>query len=136
MTSISSHATVSDGKAHHTRLVTARDIGGGGGGRGTLDGAVMPLSLGVASITVTEVTTRIVLVGGLALIGLLIIQRSAATYSRHRDGNFVVMNLADVGATQSPATRVLALLLIALTSGLALGIGSALVLLALLNGLN
>ena len=135
MTSISSHATVSDGKAHHTRLAIARDIGGGGG-RGTLDGAVMPLSLGVASITVTEVTTRIVLVGGLALIGLLIIQRSAATYSRHRDGNFVVMNLADADATQSPATRVLALLLIALASGLALGIGSALALLALLNGLN
>lgn len=127
---------MSDGKAHHTRLAIARDIGGGGGGRGTLDGAVMPLSLGVASITVTEVTTRIVLVGGLALIGLLIIQRSATTYSRHRDGNFVVMNLADAGATQSPATRVLALLLIALASGLALGIGSALALLALLNGLN
>ncbi|MFZ9076461.1 MAG: hypothetical protein ACO3JN_06250 [Ilumatobacteraceae bacterium] len=127
---------MSDGKAHHTRLAIALDIGGGGGGRGTLDGAVMPLSLGVASITVTEVTTRIVLVGGLALIGLLIIQRSAATYSRHRDGNFVVMNLADAGATQSPATRVLALLLIALASGLALGIGSALALLALLNGLN
>ncbi|MGA1169338.1 MAG: hypothetical protein ACO3V2_02910 [Ilumatobacteraceae bacterium] len=127
---------MSDGKAHHTRLAIARDIGGGGGGRGTLDGAVMPLSLGVASITVTEVTTRIVLVGGLALIGLLIIQRSAATYSRHRDGNFVVMNLADVGATQSSATRILALLLIALASGLALGIGSALALLALLNGLN
>ncbi len=127
---------MSDGKAHHTRLAIARDIGGGGGGRGTLDGAVMPLSLGVASITVTEVTTRIVLVGGLALIGLLIIQRSAATYSRHRDGNFVVMNLADAGATQSSATRVLALLLIALASGLALGIGSALALLALLNGMN
>ena len=127
---------MSDGKAHHTRLAIARDIGGGGGGRGTLDGAVMPLSLGVASITVTEVTTRIVLVGGLALIGLLIIQRSAATYSRHRDANFVVMNLTDAGATQSPATRVLALLLIALASGLALGIGSALALLALLNGLN
>jgi hypothetical protein len=71
---MSNHATVSIGRAHHTRR-DDRNERGGGGGRGTLEGAVMPSLLLVAAMTVSEVTTRIAIVGIVSLAGLLIASR-------------------------------------------------------------
>jgi hypothetical protein len=56
--------------------VTRKEAGGGGGGRGTLESAVMLSSLVVASMTVTEVTTRITVVGVVALAALFLVGRS------------------------------------------------------------
>ena len=67
---------VKSGSAHHTRCVMREETGGGGGGRGTLESAVMLSSLVVASMTVTEVTTRIAIVGVVTLAALFLIGRS------------------------------------------------------------
>lgn len=75
---------VNSGSAHHTRCVMREETGGGGGGRGTLESAVMLSSLVVASMTVTEVTTRITVVGLVALTALFLIGRSGI--ARSSDG--------------------------------------------------
>ncbi len=79
---MSSQATVKVGRAHHTRRATDADAGGGGGGKGTMEGAVMTSSLLLASMTVSEVTSRIALVGGLAMLGLLLVARSSSQRQR------------------------------------------------------
>jgi hypothetical protein len=118
---------------------------------------MMPSLLVVASMTVTEVTTRIAIVGGLALIGLLFLMRNSTANNRHHGSTFVVVNRTE-SATASPtglpwlsqhsgmarwlrsrprnvASRATFLLALAGVSGLALGVGLTLALLALLNGL-
>ena len=72
---------VKSGSAHHTRCVMREETGGGGGGRGTLESAVMLSSLVVASMTVTEVTTRIAIVGAVTLTALFLIGRSGIASS-------------------------------------------------------
>lgn len=117
----------------------------------------MPSLLVVASMTVTEVTTRISIVGGLALIGLLFLMRNSTATNRRHGSTFVVVNKTE-SATASPtgfswlsqhsgvarwlrsrpqtvASRSIVLIALAGVSGLALGVGLALALLALLNGL-
>ena len=118
----------------------------------------MPSLLVVASMTVTEVTTRIALVGGLAFVGLLFIVRSLSTNHRQHGSTFGVVNVTESN-TASPArsqwlsrrvglprwfasqprsllSRAVFLATLALVSGLTLGVGLALGLLALLNGMN
>ena len=118
----------------------------------------MPSLLVVASMTVTEVTTRIALVGGLALVGLLLLTRSFSTGDRRHESTFVVINPADSSSPgpvasswlsqrlgvatwrafrpRTVASRAMFLVALALVSGLALGVGLALALVALLTGLN
>jgi len=67
---------VSVGNAHQTRRAADDDAGGGGGGKGTLEGAVMTSSLLLASMTVSEVTSRIAVVCMVAIVGLLLVARS------------------------------------------------------------
>jgi hypothetical protein len=74
MSTIISHAKVKMGNAHHTRRDAFGEAGGGGGGS-TLVGAVGLVLLLSASMTVTEVTTRIALVGILCFSTLLLIGR-------------------------------------------------------------
>jgi hypothetical protein len=72
---ISSHESVTSGSAHHTRRETFR-LGGGGGGRDTLGFAVMLSLWNVASISVSEVTTRSAVVAAVCLVALGLIARS------------------------------------------------------------
>jgi len=73
---------VSVGSAHQTRRAADDDAGGGGGGKGTLEGAVMTSSLLLASMTVSEVTSRIAVVGTVAVVGLLLVARSGTSRRR------------------------------------------------------
>ncbi|MFZ9422002.1 MAG: hypothetical protein ACO27J_03195, partial [Ilumatobacteraceae bacterium] len=52
-------------------------------------------------MTVTEVTTRIAIVGGLALIGLLFPMRNSTANNRHHGSTFVVVNRTE-SSTASP----------------------------------
>jgi hypothetical protein len=118
----------------------------------------MPSLLVVASMTVTEVTTRIALVGGLAFVGLVFIVRSLSTNHRQHGSTFGVVNVTEsnsasparsqwlakrlglarwfAGQPRSLLSRAVFLATLALVSGLTLGVGLALGLLALLNGMN
>lgn len=73
---------VSIGSAHQTRRAADDDAGGGGGGKGTLEGAVMTSSLLLASMTVSEVTSRIAVVGTVAVVGLLLLARTGTPRRR------------------------------------------------------
>lgn len=150
---------MNSGNAHHTRRPDDCDAGGGGGGRDTLEVAVMPSLLVVASMSVTEVTTRTVLVVVLSLVGLILIQRSSLRSTRrHEFRNFetrqdaIVTSNLEVRASwltqrlrnvswlasrpNTVLTRGASLIVVGVLGGLALGIGLSLALVVLLNGMN
>jgi hypothetical protein len=152
-----SHETVSSGSAHHTRR-DVEPVGGGGGGRGTLGVAVMP-SLLMASMTVTEVTTRIAVVGVVALVGLLLMSRassrlvsrvsshhqrsstmpSARTPARLRinDAAVAVIDEPSKGLrAQTLGTRLVGITITTVVAGVAAGIALSLVFLIGLNSLS
>jgi hypothetical protein len=145
---MSSHETVNNGSAHHTRRDVER-AGGGGGGRGTLESAVLA-SLPMASMTVTEVTTRIAIVGVVALLGLLLISRArrtnrvtqsqgSAQTSRPRTVEAAVdlINEKDIGLrTRTFGARLVALSVTSIIAGVATGIALSLVFVIGLNSLN
>lgn len=124
------------------------ETGGGGGGRGTLESAVMLSSLVVASMTVTEVTTRIAIVGVVTLAALFLIGRSGiATSSSGRIGQSRRARFTYRAATSPRATaarwldarpstkaaRVVSLGVVAVVGGAAVGIGASLLLVVALN---
>ena len=140
------------GSAHQTRRSVLGDGGGGGGGKDTLEGAVMPSMLVVASMTVTEVTTRIGLVGGVALVALLLIGRMTAAGNVSVSTPRVVHHRFTHQAAEpsvalpqrwsarllssrssSAVTRLASLCGVSVISGIALGVGLSLLLVALLN---
>ena len=153
ITAISNQAIVNSGSAHHTRCVTREETGGGGGGRGTLESAVMLSSLVVASMTVTEVTTRIAIVGVVALAALFLIGRSGIAVSSNgrigepsnrrftyrpatslRDAAAIWITARRLDARPSTkAARIVSLGIIAIVSGATLGIGASLLLVVALN---
>lgn len=149
---MSSHETVKTGSAHQTRRRLLGDGGGGGGGKDTLEGAVMPSMLVVASMTVTEVTTRIGLVGGVSVLALLLIGRLGMSHLdvaamprvvRQRFTHHVAESRAAPpksrwatilsSRSRGAVTRLLSLWSVAVISGVALGVGLSLVLVLLLN---
>lgn len=150
---MSNHAMVNSGSAHHTRCVVREETGGGGGGRGTLESAVMLSSLVVASMTVTEVTTRIAIVGVVTLTALFLIGGSGIAISRNgrtgqpSNGRFTyhaATSPRDAAARWITARRLVArpstkaahiasLGIIAILGGAALGIGTSLLLVVALN---
>ena len=151
---------VKSGSAHHTRCVMREETGGGGGGRGTLESAVMLSSLVVASMTVTEVTTRITVVGVVALAALFLVGRSGfidlgnGRSSQSGSGRFVY-RATTYGTAENPsratptprsaaakwlaarpstkAARIVSLGVVAVVGGAALGIGASLLLVVALN---
>lgn len=148
------------GSAHQIRLVAFTPIGGGGGGKDTLGSAVMPTLLFVASMTVTEVTTRIVVVGVVTLAGLFVMSRRSISmrpisvgsrgqpsFSGKRQ-HFVTntpehqIPNAQGGLAQllfrrpvGFVARITSLGIIAVAAGLALGVGLSLALVTVLNAL-
>ena len=144
---------VNSGSAHHTRCVMREETGGGGGGRGTLESAVMLSSLVVASMTVTEVTTRIAIVGVVTLTALFLIGRSGIAVSssgrigQPSDRRFTYHPAMSPRATaarwlaarrldarpSTKAARIASLGVIAIVGGAALGIGASLLLVVALN---
>jgi len=142
---------VSRGSAHHTRRAAPRDASpnaaidsGGGGGRGTLEGAVVPSLLLMASMTVTEVTTRIALVGSTAVLGLLLVGRIWTPTSRRRPSvatpYVAQITIKPAGSaryrlarTRRQGAGALALAATAVVSGLALGVLLSLGLVSFLN---
>jgi hypothetical protein len=139
---------VKSGSAHHTRCVMREETGGGGGGRGTLESAVMLSSLVVASMTVTEVTTRIATVGVVTLTALFIIGRSGIAGSSNGRINQTDNARFTYRAATSPRTtaarwlaarpstkaaRIASLGVVAIVGGAALGIGASLLLVVALN---
>ena len=151
---------VKSGSAHHTRCVTRKEAGGGGGGRGTLESAVMLSSLVVASMTVTEVTTRITIVVVVTLAALFLVGRSGfidlgnGRNSRSGSGRFEYRATTN-GTAENPsratttprsaaakwlaarpstkAARIASLGVVAIVGGAALGIGASLLLVVALN---
>jgi len=143
---INNHAMVSNGNAHHTRRAATR-AGGGGGGRGTIEGTVVP-SLPMASMTVTEVTSRITLVGAVSLLSLLWVAQAGVRGGKNssKRGHVLDTKAAErsfvVEPTSSPAKRLpglgaraLGLIITTVTAGAAIGIGLSLAFLAALNAL-
>ena len=139
---------VKSGSAHHTRCVMREETGGGGGGRGTLESAVMLSSLVVASMTVTEVTTRIAIVGVVTLAALFLIGRSGVAGSSNSrisqtdNGRFTYRAATSPRTTaarwlaaqpSTKAARIASLGVIAIVGGAALGIGASLLLVVALN---
>ena len=144
---------VNSGSAHHTRCVMREETGGGGGGRGTLEGAVMLSSLVVASMTVTEVTTRIAIVGVVTLTALFLIGRSGIASSSNgrigqpSNGRFTYRAATSPRATaarwldarrlaaqpSTKAARIVSLGVVAVVGGAAVGIGASLLLVVALN---
>ena len=139
---------VKSGSAHHTRCVMREETGGGGGGRGTLESAVMLSSLVVASMTVTEVTTRITIVVVVALAALFLVGRSGfidlGTGRNSRSGSrrfeyratTTPRNAAARWLAARPSTkaaRIASLGVVAIVGGAALGIGASLLLVVALN---
>jgi len=141
---MSNHATVSIGRAHHTRR-DDRNERGGGGGRGTLEGAVMPSLLLMAAMTVSEVTTRIAIVGIVSLAGLMLVARLQWHPTRTRRASAVwrfgssqvttdvVRQRSEARQDVSRATRTGFLIAIAVTTGVALGVALSVVFVGLLN---
>ena len=139
---------VKSGSAHHTRCVMREETGGGGGGRGTLESAVMLSSLVVASMTVTEVTTKIAIVGVVTLAALFHIGRSGITSSSNSrisqadNGRFTYRAATPPRTTAArwlaarpttKAARIVSLGVVAVVGGAALGIGASLLLVVALN---
>ena len=144
---------VKSGSAHHTRCVMREETGGGGGGRGTLESAVMLSSLVVASMTVTEVTTRIAIVGVVTLAALFLIGRSGVAGSSNSrisqtdNGRFTYRAATSPRTTaarwlaarrlaappSTKAARIVSLGVVAVVGGAALGIGVSLLLVVALN---
>jgi hypothetical protein len=135
---MSNHETVTSGSAHHTRRDGPSDAGGGGG-RGTLEGAVMPSLPLMVLMTLTEVTTRIAIVGAAGIIGLLLVSR-AQLLRRHEpavDGQrwFARRSASPVTAGHLPigrtalrrsgtlSSRALGLVVMTIAVGLSVGIG-------------
>jgi hypothetical protein len=139
-----SHEIVNSGSAHHTRRDVERS-GGGGGGRGTLEVAVA-LSLLMASMTVTEVTTRIAIVGVVAVIGLFLVARPSGRKT-HGGGvpsqpstntaAMTVLNDERVGRrAQNLGTRFIGLVVMTVVVGAAVGIALSLAFVVGLNSLS
>lgn len=132
---------VSIGNAHHTRR-DARGVIGGGGGGSTLEGAVGLSMLLSASMTVTEVTTRIALVGIAAIIGLLVIARkSADRTNRHSTTPQAARSLqSPIHPDQPEPIRrlgsIASLVVVGVGGGLALGVLASLALATILNTMN
>lgn len=119
----------------------------------------MPSLLVVASMSVTEVTTRTVLVVVLSLVGLILIQRSSLRSTRRHEfrhfetrqdaivtsnpevrASWLTQRLRNVSWLASRPNTVLtrgaSLIVVGVLGGLALGIGLSLALVVLLNGMN
>ncbi len=133
------------GSAHQTRRAAFAETGGGGGGRGTLEVAVMSSSLVVASMTLTEVTTRIAIVGVVTMVALLVVGRMRSA-DGHRGGRFASRTdsqsqpvprsgMAQWFSQRSPTVvgRLGSLGVLAAIVGATLGIGLSLLLVAVLN---
>lgn len=133
------------GSAHQTRRAAFAETGGGGGGRGTLEVAVMSSSLVVASMTLTEVTTRIAIVGVVTMVALLVVGRMRSA-DGHRGGRFTSRTdsqslpapssgMAQWFSQRSPTVvgRLGSLGVLAAIVGATLGIGLSLLLVAVLN---
>lgn len=141
------HAMVSRGRAHHSLRDVLAEIGGGGG-RGTLVIAVPASLVPMALMTVTEVTTRIAVVGVVSLVALFVVARpTSRRIERTDDARFRVaihgasITRADVSRPftrrgGSLGARMATLALIAVTSGAILGILVSLVLTTILNTMN
>ena len=88
------------GSAHQTRRAAFAETGGGGGGRGTLEVAVMSSSLVVASMTLTEVTTRIAIVGVVTMVALIVVGQMSNS-DDYRSGRFT----SRTGTPSQPVPR-------------------------------
>lgn len=146
---MSSHEIVTSGNAHHTRRDGPSDDAGGGGGRGTLEGAVMPSLPLMVLMTVTEVTTRIAIVGVAGLIGLLLVSRAQLLrrHEAHVAGTrrFTQPRQPLVAAASLPlgraalrrsgtlSSRALGLVAMTIAVGLSVGVGLSLTLVAALG---
>jgi len=138
------HATVSKGSAHQTRREVPSDAGGGGG-RGTLVVAVPTLSVPMALMTVTEVTTRIAIVGVLSFAALVVLARAGGRRVEHRttatfrsaasdDSVALLLGSTAYFRRRGPlGSRIASLALVAVASGAMLGILVSLVLTTILN---
>lgn len=137
---------MSNGSAHQTRREVPSDAGGGGG-RGTLEPAVTRSLLFMASMTVTEVTTRIAVVGAVSLLGLLLIARLSRqtllpTNKSHLDGVVRLdhdTNIEPVGTpklARSLGSRLAGIFAIVGIAGTAIGVGLSLLLVVSLNALS
>lgn len=137
---------VSNGSAHHTRREVSSETGGGGG-RGTLEPAVTRSLLLMASMTVTEVTTRIAVVGVVSFAGLLFLHRFSAHESRAiNDRSRHSFDIAlrseslepedGVPSARLRAAAFASLLLAGAVSGLAIGLVVSLLLLVSLNAVD
>lgn len=134
---------VSNGNAHHTRRELPDELGGGGGGKGTL-GNVAGTSRRLESfMTVTEVTTRIAIVGVVALIGLFVVARVgvAGNMARraerfrisHGDSIGSVDQRSFLGRRVSRAKFAVILASVGVVGGVTLGVLLALGFLTILN---
>ena len=140
MSTIISHAKVKMGKAHHARRDAFDEAGGGGGGSTLVDAVGLVLLLS-ASMTVTEVTTRIAIVGIVVLVGLLVISRVRPGLTNQRGSipTHAQRIQSPLVRTTQPIRRlttVSALALIGAISGLALGVLASLTLATILNTMN
>ena len=143
---IISHATVSNGSAHQTRREVPSEAGAGGG-RGTLEPAVTRSLLFMASMTVTEVTTRIAVVGAVSLLGLLVVARLSrqtlppaeeddldGVLRLDRDTNVELVVASDF--VRSLGSRLAGVFAIVGIAGTAIGVGLSLLLVVSLNALS
>jgi len=100
-------------------------------------------------MTVTEVTTRIAIVGAVSLLGLLLVSREATharrvAQSPNRSTDFVDVTTAEplpahtqlLKRAQTAGTRLTGLVVTTLITGTAIGIGLSLAVLAILNALS
>ena len=137
---------VSNGSAHHTRREVPSEAGGGGG-RGTLEPAVTRSLLFMASMTVTEVTTRIAVVGAVSLLGLLFISRLPRQAMRllvqpepkwvnRRSQMDLIVDYPTTKPVRAVGTRLAGLLATIAAAGITVGVVLSLVLVVLLNALN
>ena len=125
------------GSAHHTRRADDARAGGGGGGKGTLEVAVLTTSLLVASMTVTEVTSRMSLVGVVAVLGLLLLARGAKPRRKSMAAQPTrVLRLEPLPVRRGrakPPLHLLPLLVVAGAAGVGLGVGFSLLFLLTLQ---
>jgi hypothetical protein len=147
---MSNQETVTSGSAHHTRRDGPSDAGGGGG-RGTLEGAVMPSLPLMVLMTVTEVTTRIAIVGMAGIVGLLLVSRARTPrryvsvavgtrrFSQQLPAQVVPASLSvgriTLRRSGTVSSRAVGLAVVTIAVGLAVGIGLSVALVAALGAL-
>lgn len=137
---------VSNGSAHHTRREVPSEAGGGGG-RGTLEPAVTRSLLFMASMTVTEVTTRIAVVGVVSLLGLLFVARRPRqtmtslvqpepTWGNRNSQLDLIVDYPRTKPFRAVGTRLTGLFATIAAAGITIGVVFSLVLVVLLNALS